>query len=388
MNRLREGNEVRLLVTGTDFFPALEEAIDAAREEIYLETYIFENCPTGQKIAAALGRAVRRGVTAHVLADGFGSKTMPAALARAMREQGVQLLLYRPDISPFDFRRSRLRRLHRKMVVIDARVGFIGGINVIDDMYTPGHTPPRMDYAVRVRGPIVDDMHAAVTRLWAIVSWTQLRRRWHAWALRCAPNPQMGTQRAGLVIRDNIGHRRDIEDAYLEAIGAARSEVLIAMAYFLPGVRFRRALMDASARGVKVVLLLQARVEYVLLHYASRALYGSMLDAGIEIQEYHRSFLHAKVAVVDGRWATVGSSNIEPFSLLVAREANVVVEDEVFARALRESLLALISDGSRRVVRESWAKEPVLDRMFAWAAYGIFRVTTGVLGFSKDKEYA
>jgi len=387
MIRMREGNSIQLLVTGSDYFPAVEAAIDAAREEVYLETYIFEDCATGRRIASALARAAQRGVATHVLIDGFGSKTMPASLAESMRSQGVRLLVYRPDIAPFNFRRSRLRRLHRKLVVVDAAVGFVGGINVIDDMFTPGHTPPRMDFAVEVRGPVVDDMHAVVTRLWAIVSWTQLRRRWRAWALGCAPNPVAGPQRAALVIRDNIRHRRDIEDAYLEAIAEARSEVFIAMAYFLPGARFRRALTDAAARGVRVVLLLQGRVEYLLLHYASRALYGSLLDAGIEIQEYHRSFLHAKVAVIDGRWATVGSSNIDPFSLLLAREANLVVDDEAFAQTLLSNLQELVRDGSRRVVRESWANEPLLDRMFAWAAYGVFRMTTGVLGFAREKEY-
>jgi len=388
MTEFRAGNEVRLLVGGDEYFPALEAAIDAAREAIYLETYIFENDSTGQRIAAALARAARRKVATHVLIDGFGCKRMPPTLSGAMTEAGVQLLVYRPDVTSLNLRRSRLRRLHRKLVVIDAALGFVGGINIIDDMYTPGHIPPRIDFAVAVRGPIVDDAHAAVTRLWAIICWSQLRRRWREWALRCAPNPPAGNQRAAVVIRDNIGHRRDIEDAYLEAIAAARSEIMIAMAYFLPGIRFRRALADAAHRGVRVVLLLQGRVEYFFLHHASRALYGTLLDAGIEIQEYHKSFLHAKVAVIDGHWATVGSSNIDPFSLLLAREANVVVDDRAFAAQLRASLLTLIEQGARPVVRERWSKQPLLARSLAWISYAIFRLSTGFLGYSKEHESA
>ena len=142
------------------------------------------------------------------------------------------------------------------------------------------------------------------------------------------------------MIRDNLRYRRDIERAYLAAIRTAKREILIANAYFFPGVRFRRALIAAAQRGVRVTLLLQARVEYLLLHYASRALYGQLLAAGIEIQEYHRSFLHAKVAVVDDHWATVGSSNIDPYSLLMAREANVFVRDPHFADQLRVELAA------------------------------------------------
>lgn len=388
MNAPGPANDIRLLAGGKEYFPALEAAIDAAREEVYLETYIFQDDVTGRRIARALARAAARGVSTHVLVDGFGSKSMPASLSGEMLAAGAQVLVYRPDISPFTFRRARLRRLHRKLAVIDARTAFVGGINVIDDMFTPGHTPPRVDFAVVARGPIVDEVHAAAARLWAIVAWTQFRRRSRAWGLRCAPNEPAGSQQARLVIRDNLAHRRDIEQAYLDAIDGARTEIMIAMAYFLPGVRFRRALADAAARGVRVVLLLQARVEYRVLHHASRALYGSLLEAGVEIHEYHRSFLHAKVAVVDGSWATVGSSNIDPFSLLLAREANLVVEDEGFAETLRSRLVALMEFGAHGVVRESWAKQPWSQRVLAWTCYGIFRGTTGLLGYSKAMEHA
>ena len=388
MIRFTDGNDVRLLSAGTEYFPALESAIDAAREEIYLETYIFADDAAGQRIAAALSRAARRGVTTRVLVDGFGSKVYADTLSAALISAGVQLLVYRPDISPFNLRRSRLRRLHRKLAIVDACAALVGGINIIDDMHTPRQRPPRVDFAVTVRGPIVDEIHAAVTRLWVIVSWSQLRQRWRVWSMRCAPNVASGSQRAAFLIRDNLGHRRDIEEAYLEAISTAREEIIIAMAYFLPGVRFRHALAQAVARGVRVILLLQGRVEYFFLHHASRALYGSLLDAGIEIQEYHKSFLHAKVAVIDGYWATVGSSNIDPFSLFMAREANVVVEDQTFAQQLRTSLVTLIEQGARRVVHENWSKQPLPARVLAWLSYGLFRLSNGVLGYAKEQENA
>ena len=163
--------------------------------------------------------------------------------------------------------------------------------------------------------------------------------------------------------RDNIRHRRDIENAYLDAIDSATDEIIIANAYFLPGRRIRQALAQAAARGVRVVLLLQGRVEYVLLHYASRALYGMLLGAGIEIYSYHKSFLHAKVAVIDGRWATVGSSNIDPFSLMLAREANVVAIDAGFAGTLRDSLLQAISEGSQQIMADHWNQQPLLPAL-------------------------
>jgi len=184
-----------------------------------------------------------------------------------------------------------------------------------------------------------------------------------------------------LVVRDNFRHRSDIEDAYLEAIGGAQKEVIIANAYFFPGARFRHALREAAGRGVRVVLLLQGRIEYVLLHYASRALYGSLLDAGVEIYEYHKSFLHAKVAVIDRRWATVGSSNIDPFSLMLAREANIVVDDRHFAQELRRSLLDHMKDGAKVVAKRQWRRQPLWRRVLIWSAYGCTRLLMGVAGY-------
>jgi Phosphatidylserine/phosphatidylglycerophosphate/cardiolipin synthases and related enzymes len=194
---------------------------------------------------------------------------------------------------------------------------------------------------------------------------------------------RVGDMRAAFLIRDNIRHRRDIELAYLDAIKGAEREIVIACAYFLPGIHFRRALIEAARRGVRVVLLLQGKVEYVLLHYASRALYGQLLDAGVEIHEYYKGFLHAKVAVVDGHWATVGSSNIDPFSLLLAREANVVVDDARFAARLRRSLENAMICCGRRLSLDGWKHQPLHQRLLSWAGYGLARFLMGVAGYGR-----
>ncbi|HLQ02105.1 MAG TPA: cardiolipin synthase ClsB [Burkholderiales bacterium] len=376
------GNRLTLLRSGAEYFPELEAAIRAARREVFLETYIFADDPTGRRIAHALCEAASRGVAVHVLVDGFGSREMLKSLAPGLREAGVRLLVFRPGTLSEAFRRDRLMRMHRKLAVADARVAFVGGINVIDDMDTPGQIPPRYDYAVRVEGPLLAPIHEAVVRLWNRVAW---RRGRHAWRVSHPLTPEAarkGDQRAAFVARDNFRHRRDIEEAYLEAIDSARQEIVIACAYFFPGRRFRRALTGAAARGVRVALLLQGRVEYLLLHYASRALYGTFLEAGVEIYEYHKSFMHAKVAVVDGHWATVGSSNIDPFSLLLAREANAVVEDRRFAARLRSLLRGDMERGARVVAKESWFAQPLWRRIPIWLGYGLARFTIGMFGFS------
>lgn len=381
------GNRLTLLQNGAEYFPALEAAIDHARREIFFESYIYEYDETGRRISAALERAARRGVTVHLLLDGFGSRTLPEAVVEEMRAAGMQVMFYRPDVS-FRLKRHRLRRLHRKMAVIDTRIAFVGGINIIDDMDAPGQIPPRFDYAVAVEGPLLAEILQSARRLWGQIGWLQLRlhrsRSLRA-QLHIAPR---GSIEAAFVRRDNIRHRGDIENAYLEAIDSARDEIIIANAYFLPGRRIRQALAQAAARGVRVVLLLQGRVEYVLLHYASRALYSVLLGAGIEIYSYHKSFLHAKVAVIDGRWATVGSSNIDPFSLMLAREANVVALDADFAGTLRGSLLRAIGEGAQQIMVDDWNKQPYYQRLLARVSYGMVRFLMGMAGYARRYEEA
>ena len=376
------GNSITLLKNGVDFFPALEAAIDSARVEVHLETYIFADDVTGRRIAAALARAAQRGAVVRVVADGFGSRDFfPATMIAALEKSGVEVLIYRPDLALFSFRRYRLRRMHRKIAVIDGETGFIGGINIIDDTNTPNHTPPRYDYAVKLTGPLVQELRPVVHRLWQILTWTNFRSRLYCTFPKLPPAGPAGTHLAALAIRDNLRHRNDIEAAYIDAIDNARDEVIIANAYFFPGATFRRALANAAARGVRVSLLLQGRVEYRWLHHATRALYGALLANGVQIIEYHKSFMHAKVAVIDDAWATVGSSNIDPFSFMLSREANLFVRDAAFCAQLRHSLRIAIQDGAAPVHLNEWKKRPMSERFLAWLAFGLGRFALGILGY-------
>ncbi len=400
--RFLEGHAVELLEGGGEYFPALAAAFDAARHEIHLQAYIFADDLAGRVVAAALVRAAERGVAVHVLVDGFGGRTMPAALRARLRAAGIELLFFRPDVTVFDFQRSRLRRLHHKIAAIDGELGFAGGINVIDDMHTPGQIPPRWDYAVKVRGPLTLEILRVARQTWYTVARTYMLRRWPSWrALPQAvfapgeaadapaaaqPMKPAGPIRAAFVIRDTLRHRRDIEEAYLEAIALAEREILIASAYFLPGTEFRRALIDAARRGVHVTVLLQARVEYVLMRHASRALYRQLLDAGVRIFEYHQSFMHAKVAVIDGEWATVGSSNIDPLSLLLAREANVFVRDVSFAAQLLASLGRAMDAGARPVIASSY-RRGLAARIAGWVSCGIVRLLLGWARYGARKDF-
>lgn len=375
------GNRLTLLDSGAEFFPALLAAIDAAQRDIHLESYIFADDPTGRAVARALIDAARRGIAVRLLVDGFGSPRFAKTLRPALIDAGVMAVVYRPELARFRLRRHRLRRLHRKLAIIDDEVAFVGGINIVDDLEPQARLPPRYDYAVRVEGPLLQPIRSVMQRLWEIVSWVHLKRRYRI-GKAAAPTPAPhGDQLASFVVRDNIRHRRAIEDAYLAAIANARHAILIANAYFLPGRAFRQALRDAARRGVAVTIVLQGRIEYRLLHYATQALYASLLGAGIRLFEYHHSFLHAKVAVIDQRWATVGSSNIDPFSLLLSREANVVALDPRFATQLRHSVERHIEDGARELLPAQWQRLPWHSRLLRWTSYNLVRLAIGMAGY-------
>ena len=395
MTEYVDGNRLTLLRNGEQYFPALVGAFDAARTEIFLETYIFADDQTGSLVADALARAAARGVATRLLIDGYGARDFAPRFRTALEGAGGELLVFRPQVSPWPFwkQRSRMRRMHRKLACVDGAVAFVGGINVMDDFSTAEPSPPQFDYAVRVEGPLVAQVRAAAARLWARVSWATFGRRWPRRGMRAtlaerrAPSAAAaaGTQRAALVVRDSLRHRRDIEHAYVERIEAARSEVVVANAYFFPMRRYRRALIAAARRGVNVTLLLQGKADHPVQRYASRALYRAFLAAGVRIYEYYPSLLHAKVAVFDRRVATVGSSNIDPFSLLLAREANVFVEDAAFAAELRSSLHEAIENRARPVPPNYWSRLGLVLRVRIWLAYRFARLFVAVYGLRERR---
>jgi cardiolipin synthase A/B len=190
--------------------------------------------------------------------------------------------------------------------------------------------------------------------------------------------------KVAFVIRDNMLHRRDIEKAYLSAIAHAKIEIIIANAYFVPGRKFRQALLAAAARGVKVKLLLQGRKEYILM-FATHAFYSQFLSAGIEIYEYRKSFMHSKVAVIDDFWATVGSANIDPFSLLLANEANIVVQNKKFATELKSDIEVSIQN-AYHVTQLEWEQDSKLKNFFSWVVYGVVKGFLSIVGSNDEKK--
>ena len=393
-------HRVHLLQGAQELFPALIEAMDAALSDIQFETYIFDFTGAGAQVAEALIRAAQRGVRTHLVVDGVGTGPLPKAWQQRMKSAGVQVRVYSP-LGPLGLLLPhRWRRLHRKLCVVDGLVVFCGGINVLDDLYDPNYgdlDAPRFDFAVQATGSLAAQASRTMELLWwrmQAVRDVRLNRLPQAVRdLRAASATRHASQqeqrdargmRAALVLRDNVRNRSRIEKAYRRAIGAARHDIIIANAYFMPGGKLRRALILAAKRGVRVQLLLQGRYEYFMQYHAARPVYGALLAAGVEIHEYEPSFLHAKVAVIDAHgdkpWATVGSSNLDPLSLLLAREANVVVQDAAFAIDLRQRLVHAMQHAGRRMDPARYAGRPLRQRVLDRVAFGLMRLALWVTG--------
>ncbi|WP_265920192.1 cardiolipin synthase ClsB [Cupriavidus nantongensis] len=341
-------DQLRLLENGEEYFPCVFDAIARARASVLLETFILFEDEVGHKLHAALLAAARRGVRVALTVDGFGSDDLSPAFIAGLVEAGVQFCTFSPRPRLFGVRTHIFRRMHRKLIAVDAEVAFVGGLNFsAEHLYQFGPLA-KQDYAVEIRGPCARQVHDFLVRAMPGACPPTPPMPGPV-AEGGEPDPRMQSARASLVTRDNHRHRNDIEFAYLDAIRAARREVIIANAYFLPGYRLLHALCEAAARGVRVRLLLQGKPDMPWVARAGGLLYAHLQDAGVQILEYVERPFHGKVAVVDDNWATVGSSNLDPLSLSLNLEANLVIRDQAFARHLRGQLEALIGARCRAV---------------------------------------
>jgi len=343
------GNKVELLENGEQFFPAVFGAIAGAQREVLIETFILFEDKVGIELQQVLIAAARRGVSIELMVDGYGSPDLSDGFLAALAEAGVRMRAFDPKPRWFGVRLNVFRRMHRKLVVVDGQVAFVGGLNFSADHLLDFGPEAKQDYAVRVIGPVVERIRGFVR--------AQLADPLTPDVLRYQPlSPATGSAEVMFVTRDNHDHRDDIERQYRAAIRIARREVLIATAYFFPGYRLLKTLRRAARRGVRVCLVLQGQPDMPIVKHAAELLHGQLLRAGVEIHEYCKRPLHGKVALVDDHWATVGSSNLDPLSLSLNLEANVMIRDRAFNDVLRANLQALMANDCRLVPEEALAQ--------------------------------
>ncbi|WP_192458476.1 cardiolipin synthase ClsB [Musicola keenii] len=342
----RDGNQIELLVNGDNFYPSAFDAIRQAHSRVVLETFILFEDEVGWGLHAALLAAAQRGVSIDVTADGYGSHDLTTEFLRPLIKAGVRFHFYDPRPRLLGMRTNLFRRLHRKILVVDGDTAWIGGINYSADHLLSYGNAAKQDYAVKVRGPVVDDIYRYV--LAALASDEEPRRWWRPRFHR-PTLPPPGNAQALFIWRDNRTHRHDIEKHYLQMLRRAKHEVIIANAYFFPGYRLLRAMRNAVRRNVQVRLIIQGQPDIPIVLFGARLLYRYLVDAGVEVYEYRQRPLHGKVALQDDYWATVGSSNLDPLSLALNLEANLVIHDRDFNQQLRDNLWQLIQEESRRV---------------------------------------
>jgi cardiolipin synthase len=345
--RWNHATAVRLL-DGDEFFPRVFEVIRQARKEVLVETFIWFEDEVGHQLRDALIEAADRGASVDVTVDGYGTPKLSAEFLAPLVERGVRVFTFDPKPSWFGVRVNLFCRMHRKIVVVDGETAFVGGINYADDQTLRAGDLSKQDYAVEVLGPIVRDVWGFCHSARGDNAVPRRRRYW----LRRFPRPLMYPDpgaKALFVTRDNDSHPTDIETLYRAAFQRARRDITLANAYFFPGYRFVRDLKRAAERGVRVRLILQGRPDQAFPQAATETLYGTLLSSGIQVYNYEVRALHAKVAVVDDEWATVGSSNLDPTSFALNLEANLVIRDAAFADALRGRLETLIETGCKEL---------------------------------------
>ena len=350
----QEGNRIRLLENGDNYYPALFAAIGRAQQRVILESFIWFEDDVGKQLHAVLLKAAQRGVRVEVLLDGYGSPDLSESFVGELTSAGVIFRYYDPRPRLLGMRTNLFRRMHRKIVVIDDVTAFVGGINYSAEHVTDYGPEAKQDYAVQVEGPVVIDI--LQFELENLPTSEATRRWWQRRRHKPEINRNPGEAQALFIWRDNQDHRDDIERHYLKMLTSARREVIIANAYFFPGYRLLHAMRNAARRGVRVKLIVQGEPDIPIVKFGARLLYHYLVKGGVQIFEYRRRPLHGKVALADDHWATVGSSNLDPLSLSLNLEANLVIHDREFNQTLRDNLNGLILNDCREVDKRILSK--------------------------------
>lgn len=360
------GNAVEVLANGDEIFPAMLEAITLAESSIHLESYIFRDGIIGRQFVEALAARARQGISVRLLLDAVGSTGFGEENERVLREAGAQVVFFRP-LGASSLTKVHLRT-HRKVLVVDGRVGFVGGVCIADDWLGNADEPKRWrETVVRVEGPVTRQLQAAYGRAWLEATGELLAGR------DLYPSNGAVGQAVCQVMDSTPGFDSNpARLSFLVAVGSAAKSLDITSAYFVLDGNARKALIEAVKRGVCVRLLLQGpHTDLHLVRYAGRNDYDNLLKGGVEIWEYQRSRLHAKTLVVDGKWASVGSTNLTNRSFSWNYESNVHVFDEAFARHMAQMFEDDLRD-ARRITLEEWKQRSFGDRFAEWF-YGILR---------------
>jgi cardiolipin synthase len=372
-------NCLELVYSGEDYFSRLEQIIKNAKYEIHLQFYIFENDAVGAKIIEKLKEAAARHVKVHLLLDGFGSFSFPKEVEEELRESGVKFRYFSPFFSANSFYIGR--RLHHKIVVADAHVILIGGINIANKYHGKPGKDPWLDYAVQIDDPIIAKKLQLLCRDLFFKKRYFLKKK-----IETALNTKEKTI-VSIIQNDWLKSKNEIYDAYINSFSTAKKEIVIVGSYFLPGRRMNIALKKAAKNQVKVKLILAGISDVTLSRRATYHIYAALLDNNIELYEWNKTVLHGKAAVVDGNWTTIGSFNLNNLSSYGSLEMNVEIKSIAFASSYLEHLNEVIAQ-CQRITHESLKKRNNISSGFInWLSYWAARLILNIVTYFPQKRF-
>jgi cardiolipin synthase len=378
-----QGNTVKLIRGGPEYFDLLEKMIASARSSIHFQFYILENDQTGRRIADALKSAAQRGVQIYVLLDGYASKDLPQDFVEDIRSAGIHIRMFEPILRSQSFYFGR--RLHHKVVVTDSWHCLVGGLNVSDRYNNTIEATAWLDWALFSEGPV----GPVVVKVCEQRYKSRGMRFNHPMPDIKPLMPHASRTDCAVRIRTNdwVGRKWEISRSYLEMLKSSTSEITIMSPYFLPGEIFRRRIKQAIRRGVDIHVVLAGISDITLSKYAERYMYRWLLRNKVKIHEYQKTVLHGKMAVCDGQWITIGSYNFNNLSAYASIELNMDVKDRAFSSEVQSRLNHIIKSDCRLITEEEYERAGIIEHILQWIAYNIHRVVLFLFTFYfKQKE--
>ncbi len=377
-NSLIASKNLELVYSGEDYFSRLEAIICNSQIEIHMQMYLFENDATGNRIIMALKEAASRNVQVYVLLDGLGSLSFPSETIKEMRQSGINIRFFAPLFSTYTFYLGR--RLHRKVIVADAKVVLIGGINIADKYCGSPTEAPWLDYAVQLKGEIAEPLQKLCTNIYF------KKRNFQNKKIKSSfPFEEDGMVR--ILQNDWLKGENEICDGYIKSIRNAKTEIIIVGSYFLPGIRIIRALKKASKNKVKIKLILSGKSDLPLTRRATCFLYSKLLKYNIELYEWDQSILHGKVAVIDGNWTTIGSFNLNNLSSYGSLEMNVEINSALFSKMFEAHLIKIIAQCQSITSNSLKIKNNLLTKSINFLSYCITRIIEIIVTYTPYKRF-
>lgn len=377
-NDERRIEKVELVHSGEDYFSRLLAIISLAQIEIHLQTYIFENDSTGIKIANALKEAASRQVKIYVLLDAYGSFLLPESFVNELRQTGIHIRFFSPFLAVNSFYIGR--RLHHKVVVVDGYLALIGGINIADKYHGNVQETAWLDYAVQIESNKIGTYLQTLCR---DIFFKQKNKEVISLPLFSSRKDAF----INITRNDWLHFTHDIYDSYIEYIRSAEKEIIIVGSYFLPSRKMKKVLKKAAARGVKVRIILSGISDVPLVRRAASHLYSSLLRHNIELYEWHKSVLHGKVAVVDGKWATIGSFNLNHLSSYGSIEMNVAINSVDFSTFFALHLRSIVLQCEKITTQKLTIRNTLITKFINWLAYRLIRMVLIFSTYLLQKRY-